>query len=220
MRRVTDVLLMLKVIVDYLPERKYLGRAVDQRQHVHAEGLLQLSMLVQLVEHYIGVNVAAHLDHDAHTGAVGLVADVGYALDALFVHQFGNLFDKARFVDHVGDFADHNAALALRHGLDLAARAGDDLAAAGGVGLVYACLAHDYAAGGEVGALDKLHQLLGRGIGMVEHVYATASMASPRLCGGMLVAMPTAMPAEPLTKRFGKREGITEGCISVSSKLG
>ena len=31
---------------------------------------------------------------------------------------------------------------------------------------------HDDAAGGEVEALDKLHQLLGGGIGMVEHVYA------------------------------------------------
>ena len=30
-----------------------------------------------------------------------------------------------------------------------------------------------------------------------------ASMTSPRLCGGMLVAMPTAIPAEPLTSRFG-----------------
>ena len=88
------------------------------------------------------------------------------------MHQLGDLFDKARFVDHVGDFADHNAALALRHGLDLAAGAGNDLAAAGGVGLVYARLAHDDAAGGEVGALDKLHQLLGRGIGMIQHVYA------------------------------------------------
>ena len=31
------------------------------------------------------------------------------------------------------------------------------------------------------------------------------SMTSPRLCGGMLVAMPTAMPVPPLTSRFGKR---------------
>ena len=30
-----------------------------------------------------------------------------------------------------------------------------------------------------------------------------ASMTSPRLCGGMLVAIPTAIPAEPLTSRFG-----------------
>ena len=34
---------------------------------------------------------------------------------------------------------------------------------------------------------------------------------SRRLCGGMLVAMPTAMPAEPFTSRFGNRAGRTVG---------
>ncbi len=33
------------------------------------------------------------------------------------------------------------------------------------------------------------------------------SITSPRLCGGMLVAMPTAMPPAPLTRRLGKRAG-------------
>ena len=32
-------------------------------------------------------------------------------------------------------------------------------------------------------------------------------MTSPRLCGGILVAMPTAMPPAPLTRRLGKRAG-------------
>ena len=36
-------------------------------------------------------------------------------------------------------------------------------------------------------------------------------MTSPRLCGGMLVAMPTAMPCDPLTNRLGKRAGSTCG---------
>jgi hypothetical protein len=44
-----------------------------------------------------------------------------------------------------------------------------------------------------------------------------ASMTSERLCGGMLVAMPTAMPAEPLTSRFGKRAGSTCGSRSLAS---
>ena len=34
---------------------------------------------------------------------------------------------------------------------------------------------------------------------------------SRRLCGGMFVAMPTAMPTEPLTRRFGNRAGRTDG---------
>ncbi len=41
-----------------------------------------------------------------------------------------------------------------------------------------------------------------------------ASMTSPRLCGGMLVAMPTAIPLAPLTSRFGQREGRTVGSRS------
>ena len=38
-----------------------------------------------------------------------------------------------------------------------------------------------------------------------------ASMISVRLCGGMLVAMPTAMPLEPFTSRLGMRVGSTTG---------
>ena len=39
-------------------------------------------------------------------------------------------------------------------------------------------------------------------------------MTSPRLCGGMLVAMPTAMPPAPLTSRFGNFAGRTDGSFS------
>ena len=47
-----------------------------------------------------------------------------------------------------------------------------------------------------------------------------ASMTSPRLCGGILVAIPTAMPSEPLTSRFGYRAGSTSGWRWLSSKFG
>ena len=46
------------------------------------------------------------------------------------------------------------------------------------------------------------------------------SIASPRLCGGMFVAMPTAIPAEPFTRRFGNLVGSTRGSVVVSSKFG
>ena len=44
-------------------------------------------------------------------------------------------------------------------------------------------------------------------------MYTTASITSPRLCGGMFVAIPTAMPLEPFTSRFGNRLGSTAGCV-------
>ncbi|KAF5030285.1 hypothetical protein DSECCO2_639690 [anaerobic digester metagenome] len=36
----------------------------------------------------------------------------------------------------------------------------------------------------------------------------------------MFVAMPTAIPLDPLTRRFGTRAGRTSGSLSDSSKLG
>ena len=47
-----------------------------------------------------------------------------------------------------------------------------------------------------------------------------ASQTSPRLCGGMFVAIPTAMPADPLTSRFGILLGRTRGSSVESSKFG
>ncbi len=41
--------------------------------------------------------------------------------------------------------------------------------------------------------------------------HCTPSATSPRLCGGMLVAIPTAIPAEPLTSRLGNRLGSSSG---------
>ena len=42
------------------------------------------------------------------------------------------------------------------------------------------------------------------------------SMSSPRLCGGMLVVMPTAMPVEPFINRVGRADGRTTGSVVVS----
>ena len=51
-------------------------------------------------------------------------------------------------------------------------------------------------------------------------IFTTASITSLRLWGGMLVAIPTAIPVVPFTRRLGKRLGRTVGSFSVSSKLG
>ena len=45
----------------------------------------------------------------------------------------------------------------------------------------------------------------------------TAAATSRRLWVGMLVAMPTAIPVEPLTSRLGNRAGRTTGSCSLPS---
>ncbi len=47
-----------------------------------------------------------------------------------------------------------------------------------------------------------------------------AFTVSLRLCGGMFVAMPTAIPEDPFTRRFGIPEGSTDGSVSLWSKFG
>ena len=41
-----------------------------------------------------------------------------------------------------------------------------------------------------------------------------AEIASFKLCGAMLVAIPTAMPEEPLTSKLGILAGKTSGMVS------
>ena len=45
------------------------------------------------------------------------------------------------------------------------------------------------------------------------------TITSDKLCGGIFVAIPTAIPLAPLTKRFGTLVGITTGSLNESSKL-
>jgi hypothetical protein len=47
--------------------------------------------------------------------------------------------------------------------------------------------------------------------------HCTAAAISRRLCGGIFVAMPTAMPSEPLMSRFGIREGRIAGSCARPS---
>ena len=146
--------------------------AVDQRQHVGAEGLLQLGVLVQVVQDHLRHGVALEHEHEALAGtAGGLVAHVGDALDLAVAHGLTNGDDEAVRVDLVGQFGDHQAhtavdLLSVDHGTH------GDQATAGAVGLFDALVAEDGGAGGEVRSLDDadqvFQQFLAAGVRVVE----------------------------------------------------
>ena len=167
-----DVALVDDVVADRLEQAQRLRDAVDERDHVDAEALLHLGALVELVQHDLGgVAAALQLDHDAHPGAVGLVAQVRDAGDLLLAHQVGDLHDQAALAalpDLEGELGDDDRLLAVLHRLDV--RLGADLhrPAARGVGVADALGAEDRAAAGEVGALDVLHQALEVDLGVVD----------------------------------------------------
>ena len=198
-----DVQLVLHPMADERVQRQRTRHAIDQRQHVRTEGLLQLRMLVQVVEHHLRHRVALEHQHQALAGAAGgLVAHVRDALDLAVAHGLADRRGQTVGVDLVRQFGDHQAHATLDLlGVDYGAHR--DQAATGTVCLFDALVAEDGRAGGEVGALDagdqRVQQFLTAGVGVVERPVH------------MLVAMPTAMPEEPLTSRFGKRAGSTVG---------
>ena len=84
------------------------------------------------------------------------------------------------------------------------------------VGLTDAGAAEDRGAGRKIRPGNDGDQVLGGNVRMVDERDAAVDHLA-EVMGGMLVAMPTAMPPAPLTSRFGKRAGRTDGSCFDSS---
>ena len=156
-----DFFLMLQVLVDDLPqgENFRLLLVVHQRQHDNAEAGLQSRLLEQIVQHDLRIGVLFQLDDHTHTVAVGLVPEVGNAVQALVLHLFGNVLDELTLIDLIRKLGDDNPHPVLAMLLKLRPGADDHLATAGGVGRTDAAASHNDAAGREVRAGDMLHQV-------------------------------------------------------------
>ena len=144
---------------------------VDQRHHVDAEGVLQLGLLVQIVEHHLGHFAALQVDHHPHAGLVALVLDVADAFDFLLVHQLGDAFEQGFLVDLVGQLVDDDGlARAAVDVLEVALGPHDHPAAAGAVAFTRTLNAVDDAGGGKVGRRHDLHQLVDRRLWVPQQV--------------------------------------------------
>src|SRR3546814_1157740 len=75
-------------------------------------------MLVEVVEHHLGLVAALDLDVDAHVVLVGLVAQLADALELLFLDQVGDLLDQPRLVHLVRDLGDDDRFAAVVGHLD------------------------------------------------------------------------------------------------------
>ena len=172
-------------------------------------------VLVEVVQHDLGHGVALDLHDDPQTHAVaGLILDVGDAGQAAVTHLFGDRGDEIVVVNLVRQFGDDDRGSPVASSLDLDDTPHTDRPTAGGVGVDDALVPDNQTGGGEVRPLDPFDHGRQRGlfVGVVVLQAPVNAVAnSRRLCGGMLVAMPTAMPPLPLASRLGKRLGRTVG---------
>ena len=136
------------------------GAVVHHGQHVDAERGFQRRVLVQRVDDDLGHGAALQLDDHADAPAVGLVAQVGHAVDLAVVDQRRDFFHKARLVQAERDLPDDQRLEALLAVLDLDLAAYLHGTAPGGVGVVQPLTRVDVAARGEVRPLHDVHQVL------------------------------------------------------------
>ena len=140
----------LDEVLDDVEERQHPRPAADDRQHDDAERRLQLRVLVEVVEDDLRHLAALQLDDDPHAVAIGLVAQVGDALDRLLADQLGDVLEQPLLVDLVGNLGDDDRDLvALLRLLGRRLGAQRDRAAAGRVGVEDAVAPDDEAAGRE-----------------------------------------------------------------------
>ena len=92
--------------LEHFLEAEELRLAVDERDHVDAEHGLERRLREEVVEHHLGDFAALQLDDDAHAVLVGLVAQLGDAVDFLVAHQLGDALEQARLVHLVRQLGD------------------------------------------------------------------------------------------------------------------
>ena len=139
-----DVAAEVDEVLEQLDERQDARPAGDDGQHDDGEGGLQRGVLVEIVEHDLRHFTALELDHDPHAVAVGLVAQIGDALDHLLPGELGDLLEQLRLVHLIGNLGDDDRR-SCRPALPrtcISPRT-DDRAAAGGVGIEHAAPADD-----------------------------------------------------------------------------
>ena len=168
-----DVDLVRDVVGDELVDPQGARNAVDDGQHVGAEGELQLGVLVEVVEDDLGHRVALEHDDQALAGAQrALVADVGDAGDPALLDQVGDRQREVVGVDLVGQLGDDQDRPPLGVLLDRDHRAHPDRATTGAVGVLDPLPADDQATGREVRSLDPgeqgVEQLLVAGLGVLQ----------------------------------------------------
>jgi hypothetical protein len=164
---------VIQIDLDQVLQIAQFGLAAHQGHHVHAKGVLQLGLLVEVVQHHLGQFATLELDHHAHAGLVALVLDVADALDLLVVHQLGDALQQRLFVDLVGQLIDDDGlALALVDVLEVALGAHDDAATAGAVAVLHALHAVDDACGREVRRGDDFHQFVDGSVRVLQQVQA------------------------------------------------
>ncbi len=152
---------VIEEVLQELLEREDLRLVVEHPEEDDAEGGPHLGHLVEIVLNDLGHCVSFELDDDADPFAVGFVAEVGNALEALVLDEGRNLFDEPGLVDLVRQLIDDDRRPLALFGLaDTGPRLHANDAAPGCVGVVDPLASEYVTRSRKVRARHEVHQIL------------------------------------------------------------
>ena len=187
---------------------------IEVERHPHFE----LGQPEQLLHQHVGIDVAGLRLEDEADVLGRFVADVGEQRQLLLFEQRRDLFDQPALLHLIRHLGDDDLVEPV------AQRLPSPSGRAGGSCRGRSRRPARMLSGGStrtppVGKSGPGHRATSSATAQAGWSIRCSSAAhsSPTLCGGMLVAMPTAMPEAPLASRFGKRAGRTTGSLSSPS---
>ncbi len=81
---------------------------VDDREHIDTKVGLQRCLLVEIIDHHLGVGITLQLNDHPHPVAIALIANISNTLKALVVNQLSNFFNHCRLIGLIGQFSNNN----------------------------------------------------------------------------------------------------------------
>src|SRR5579864_1645391 len=155
-------------VLDGLHQAHLARLSVSNGQQDHAEALLHLCVLEELVQDDLGFGAAFEFNHDAHAFAIAFVQNVGDVIDHLVVDELGNARHQAGFVDLERNLSDDDGLFFFGEVLDGGAGTHHEAATAGLVSIDDSGTAVDDAGGREIGALHELQNVGQGGVRIVD----------------------------------------------------
>src|SRR5437868_7933924 len=146
-------------IFDRLHQAHFPGLAVHHRKQNHAEAFLHLGMLEQLIEHQLRLAIPLQLDHNAHTIAVALIANIRNIIDYFVVYELSDSLYQPRFVHLIGNLGDDDSLAIFVEGFDAGLGSHHETASTIFVGIHDSRAAMNDAGGREIGALHEFQNL-------------------------------------------------------------
>src|SRR5699024_6387460 len=215
---INDFLLMIYIACQNLFQSEQFRRPIADCDHIEVIRDLQVRTLVQVVDDAFDVRIFTDFNRYSQALPVGFIPDFQNTVDFSIRTDFINLFDQICLINFEWQLGHCNQFFTAAEIFSFDLRTDDDSAASGFISFFQFILPLNDAAGRKIRTFHNLKQLINFDSGFIDDLQCRIDDLT-KVMGGISVAYPAEIPVDPLTRILGKRDGITVGSTSVSSKL-